>query len=66
METENIQNNNGMDDRRTSSITLKQTAKKEYYWEIKVYFDKDTESSDYVTQRIDDIDAKLNAKYGGQ
>lgn len=65
MDTNNIQTN-ASDDRRTSSITLKQTAKKEYYWEIKVYFDIDTEGSADVLKRIEDIDASLNAKYGGQ
>jgi len=52
-------------DTRTSSVTVKQTAKGEYYWEIKVYFDKDKEPVTEVVTKFSEIDSALKTAFGG-
>lgn len=47
--------------KQTSSFTLKQTAKGEYYWEIKVYSDDIKEMQKKVTE----LDDWARETYGG-
>lgn len=61
-ETTNELNN----DKRTSSVTVKLTAKGQYTWEIKYYFDKDKEVAEGVVANIAELDTKLKNMFGGQ
>lgn len=53
------------EDNRTSSVLLKTNAKGQVQWEVKLYFDKDTETNDEVVKRIKELTDKLNAEYDG-
>lgn len=53
-------------DARTSSVTLKLTAKGTYAWECKYYFDASVETAEQVANKVDELDAQLKAKFGGQ
>lgn len=53
-------------DKRTSSVTVKLTAKGQYTWEIKYYFDKDKEVAEGVVANIAELDTKLKNMFGGQ
>lgn len=72
--TEQEQELNGQDtrattdaiDTRTSSITLKLNAKGGYQWDVKYYFDASVETAEQVALKVDELDAQLKAKFGGQ
>lgn len=51
-------------DLRTSSVTLKQTAKGEYYWEIKYYFDGNESSASDVGNKLKHLDEQLRLRFG--
>lgn len=49
------------------SVTLKQNAKGEYAWDIKIYFDsdegRDAKAPEKVLTRLKEIDKKLHKQY---
>lgn len=48
-----------------SSIKVAKTAKGNYTWEIKLYFD-DNDKEKAVINKIEDIDRTLESKFGGR
>lgn len=51
---------------RSDTIELKMNAKGEYYWSIKVHFDRAIDKADDVIADIERIDRKMREKFGGR
>lgn len=50
---------------KTSSICVSRTSKGIYSWDIKLYFDKDTESANEVIREINRLDTTLKNSFVG-